>query len=147
MEKTEHKSCCKCNCAKDLTGHHVLPKRFLKKHFKKNYTNFLNDDDVVTLCRQCHDIIEEIILELERKADGDLEICDYFLLIVSFIVDEIDPQPDADILLSKPKALVEKNGILLGFIRQSVDYLAQLKTENERICPLDELLYVCENYQ
>ena len=54
--KGDRKVCPKCGKLKKLTKHHILPKRY-----------FDNETDTLYICRECHNLLEELIRRMENK--------------------------------------------------------------------------------
>lgn len=52
--------CPKCLQIKEITKHHILPKRYFKKK---------NDYMVLHLCRECHNILEMVIKKNEKNKE------------------------------------------------------------------------------
>ncbi len=65
----KEKRCPKCHKHRKLTMHHILPIRF----FGKN-------DQVIFLCRRCHDLIEGFI-PLNKKLTKEA----YYRIVITFI--------------------------------------------------------------
>jgi 5-methylcytosine-specific restriction endonuclease McrA len=63
--------CAKCLELKNLTKHHILPRRFFRKQKRP---------PVILLCRRCHDEIE-LLIPFRRKMCKDF----YISLIKEFI--------------------------------------------------------------
>ena len=73
--------CSKCLQTGNLTRHHIYPQRF-----------FDDCDEVVYLCRACHDILEFIISKIEEKNSRKrikrrkrLDKEKYLLIVINFI--------------------------------------------------------------
>lgn len=77
-DMSRHKEeCPKCGCNKRLTRHHIFPKR----HFKSN--------EVILLCRECHDKLESIINDAEYLFGNGrrkkMKRMTYYEILVRFI--------------------------------------------------------------
>jgi len=137
LHKKKARLCGKCETGRNLTLHHVLPKRWFQNCLIK-----------ATLCRECHDRLETIIHQAERKAGGNRSVCEYFDLLINFILlEEYLPgeriRSSYDSILENPKIAKAKNGQLTIFLKKSISYLSDLKIEG--VCFFQDLLFVCEN--
>jgi len=67
-------TCPKCGYFREMTRHHIYPRR----HFKS--------DQVILLCRDCHDGIEKIIYNREKQNGGrKLDSRVYWNIAVSYL--------------------------------------------------------------
>lgn len=69
------KTCPKCMEHKVLTRHHILPKRYFK------------NSPILELCRECHDALEQEILQAERITGRQkkLKRHEYYRVLIRFM--------------------------------------------------------------
>jgi hypothetical protein len=133
VQRKKARSCGKCGNKKNLTLHHVLPRRW-----------FRDCQIHVTLCRECHNKVEIIIHRLEKKREKRLSLCEYFYLLINFLLlEEYFPEEEIesshDIILENPEVARKKNGHLIAFLKKTINYP---EVEN---CFLKEIIFLCEN--
>ncbi len=69
--------CPKCKMSKNLTRHHIYPKRFFK-HTKHKRAKVL-------ICRECHNELETLIPQNEKMPDAFyIKIVDLFLFMKTY---------------------------------------------------------------
>jgi hypothetical protein len=75
MSKRLKKACPKCMQVRVLTKHHILPKRYFR------------GSPVIELCRQCHDALEQEILQAERVTGRQrkLKRHEYYQVLIRFM--------------------------------------------------------------
>jgi len=108
---------------------------------------------MVTLCRECHNLLEGIIHYLEDEKGGALNPCTYFLIIVHFLVCEngravasrtdkpVEKELIGDILQNHPE-ITRRNGQLVDFLDVAVRHLKEDIGENY-IWPLEKIFIAC----
>jgi hypothetical protein len=137
LRRKKARLCGKCDGRSNLTLHHVLPKRYFQNCLIK-----------ATLCRECHDKLELIIGQAEENSGGSLSVCEYFHLLINFVLlEEYGPedkiQSSHRIMLENPEIVKEKNGQLTIFLKKSINFLDDLNAENT--CSFRDMLFICEN--
>ena len=135
IHKKKARNCGKCDTVKNLTLHHILPKRWFQNSLK------------ITLCRHCHDKLEVLIHEKERVNRGTLSVCEYFNLAIGFVLVEtrdLENEPlildSYTLVLDNPESVKRKNGQLTIFLKKSIDYLSDLNISN--VCFFQDILFL-----
>jgi len=67
-QQRKYGECPKCHQRKQLTVHHILPKRFFRS------------DETILICRECHDDLEMMIPVKER-----LDEVKYYYILDAFL--------------------------------------------------------------
>jgi uncharacterized protein YlaI len=75
MSRRLRKTCPACMQVKVLTKHHILPKRYFR------------NSPIMELCRECHDALEQDILQAERVSGKQrkLKRHEYYRVLIRFM--------------------------------------------------------------